>query len=57
MIPLLVLAFLLLALWGWGVWERDARAAFMREWQHVPLLAGLLVLVMAIGSAIHAAVT
>jgi len=47
---LFVLSLILLSLWLWGVWERDRRAAFMRQWLHLPFLAGVITLVMAIGS-------
>lgn len=53
MLPLLILGVLLLALWGYGVWERDRRAQIMRDWVHVPLLAGIVVLLMALGAALR----
>jgi hypothetical protein len=51
MISLLILGTLLLALWVFGVLERDGRAQFMRSWTHVPLIAALIVLLMAAGAA------
>lgn len=53
MISLLLLATALLALWGYGVWGRAGRARFMDRWVHVPLIAALIVLLMAAGSAIQ----
>lgn len=49
MISLFVLASILLLAWLFGVWERDRRAAFMRDWLHVPFVAGVIVLLMALG--------
>jgi hypothetical protein len=49
MLSLFTLAALLLAAWLFGVWEREGRAAFMRDWLHVPFVAGVLVLLMALG--------
>lgn len=49
MTSLLVLAVLLLAWWAWAVWERDGRASVMDQWLHVPFLAAVLSLVMAVG--------
>ena len=53
MSALFILAFVLLATWLFGVWERDRRAAFMRDWVHVLLIAGLLILLLGIVSAIR----
>lgn len=53
MLPLTVLGLVLLALWAFGVWERDGRARFMRGWLHAPLLAAAIVLVMALGLAVR----
>ena len=49
MISLLILGLLLVACWLWATWQRDAHAAFMRDWVHVPLVTGAMCLVMAIG--------
>lgn len=49
MTSLIILATVLLALWIWGIWQRDRAAAFMREWSYVPLLGALTCMVMAIG--------
>lgn len=50
---LLILGIILLAVWGFGIWERERRAYFMRDWVHVPLLAAIVVLLMALGSALR----
>jgi hypothetical protein len=50
MLPLLVLAIVLLALWIWGVTQGQSSAAFMDRWVHVLLFAGTIVLLMAIGT-------
>lgn len=49
MSSLLALAVLFLAVWLFGVWEREGRAAFMRDWLHVPFAGAVLVLLMALG--------
>jgi hypothetical protein len=53
MVPLLVLGVLLLAAWAYAIWERDRHTAFMRDWIHLPLLAAITVLLMALGAAIR----
>jgi hypothetical protein len=53
MISLLVLGVVLLAAWAFGIWERTGRARFMQPWVHVPLIAALIVLLMALGSALR----
>lgn len=53
MISLLSLGFLLLMLWIFGLWERDRRAYFMRSWVHVPFIAAVIVLLMALGAALR----
>lgn len=51
--PLSVLLLALLCLWGFGIWQRDRRAAFMREWLHVPLLAALAIFVLVLGEGLR----
>jgi hypothetical protein len=50
---LLILGNLLLLIWAFGVWARNGRAWFMRDWVHVPFAAGVIVLLMALGLAIR----
>ncbi len=52
MIPLLILGTTLVACWGFGMLERDGRARFMSDWVHVPLLAAIIVFLMAAGSIV-----
>ena len=49
----MILGLLLLGAWLWGVWERDRRAYFMRDWVHVLFVASVIVLLMAVGAAIR----
>lgn len=51
--PLLVLGIALLALWVVGLRGSAGAAAFMHSWRHVPLVAAVLVLLMALGAAIR----
>jgi hypothetical protein len=53
MIPLAILGLILLAIWGFGIWWRDSRAAFMADWVHVPLVAAIVVLLMSVGLLIQ----
>lgn len=48
MTSLLILMIVLLAVWGWGISGRG-QTEFMQPWQHVPLLAAMMCLVMVLG--------
>ena len=49
MLPLLILATILLALWAWALTGRDGRTASVRHLLHVPLIGALTCFLMAIG--------
>ncbi len=56
MTSLLVLAGILLAAWFWAIWQRDRGAAFMAEWNYVPLVGAVTCIVMALGLWIRTSV-
>ncbi|MBC7643831.1 MAG: hypothetical protein H7123_01810 [Thermoleophilia bacterium] len=52
MLALIILAAVLLTFWVWALVNRDAAAAFMQPFLHVPLIAAGMIALMAVGALV-----